>query len=70
MLDSHKKAPDTAITRRPVKDLGLPSGATIGGLIRNGEGVHVSGNTMIQAADHVIIFCLERVLKKLEKFFE
>lgn len=60
----------TAITRRPVKDLGLPSGATIGGLIRNGEGVHVSGNTMIQAADHVIIFCLERVLKKLEKFFE
>lgn len=60
----------TAITRRPVKNLGLPSGATIGGLIRNGEGVHVSGNTMIQAADHVIIFCLERVLKKLEKFFE
>lgn len=60
----------TAITRRPVKDLGLPSGATIGGLIRNGEGVHVSGNTMIQAADHVIIFCLESVLKKLEKFFE
>lgn len=58
------------ITRRPVKDLGLPSGANIGGLIRNGEGVHVSGNTMIQAGDHVIIFCLENVLKKLEKYFE
>lgn len=58
------------ITRRPVKDLGLPNGANIGGLIRNGQGLHVSGNTMIQAGDHVIIFCLERVLKKLEKFFE
>lgn len=58
------------ITRRPVKELGLPSGANIGGLIRNGQGLHVSGNTMIQAGDHVIIFCLERVLKKLEKFFE
>lgn len=58
-----------AITRRPVKDLGLPNGANIGGLIRNGEGLRVSGNTMIQADDHVIIFCLERVLKKLEKYF-
>lgn len=58
------------ITRRPVKELGLPGGANIGGLIRNGQGLHVSGNTMIQAGDHVIIFCLERVLKKLEKFFE
>ena len=58
------------ITRRPVKHLGLPNGANIGGLIRNGQGLHVSGNTMIQAGDHVIIFCLERVLKKLEKFFE
>lgn len=57
------------ITRRPVKDLGLPDGANIGGLIRNGEGMCVSGNSMIQADDHVIIFCLERVLKKLEKFF-
>ena len=58
-----------AITRKPVKDLGLPNGANIGGLIRNGEGLRVSGNTMIQAEDHVIIFCLEKVLKKLEKYF-
>ena len=57
------------ITRKPVKDLGLPHGANIGGLIRNGEGLRVSGNTMIQADDHVIIFCLEHVLKKLEKYF-
>lgn len=57
------------ITRKPVKDLGLPQGANIGGLIRNGEGLRVSGNTMIQADDHVIIFCLEHVLKKLEKYF-
>ena len=58
------------ITRRPVKDLGLPNGANIGGLIRNGQGLHVSGNTMIQAGDHVVIFCREHVLKKLEKFFK
>ncbi len=58
------------ITRKPVKSLGLPDGANIGGLIRNGEGMHVTGNTMIQPGDHVVIFCLEHVLKKLEKFFK
>lgn len=57
------------ITRHPVKDIGLPNSVNIGGLIRNGEGMRVSGNTMIQAEDHVIFFCLEHVLKKLEKFF-
>lgn len=58
------------ITKKPVKSLGLPDGANIGGLIRNGEGVHVTGNTMIQAGDHVVVFCREHVLKKLEKFFK
>ena len=57
------------MTRKPVKDLGLPAGANIGGLIRNGKGMNVTGNTMVQVGDHVIIFCLEHVLKKLEKFF-
>ncbi len=61
---------DCYITRKPVKSLGLPNGANIGGLIRNGEGMHVTGNTMIQPGDHVVIFCLEHVLKKLEKFFK
>ena len=58
------------ITSKPVKNLGLPSGANIGGLIRNGEGMHVTGNTMIQPGDHIIFFCLENVLKKLEKYFK
>ena len=57
------------ITKKAVKDLGLPDGANIGGVIRNGKGVNVTGNTMIEPNDHVIIFCLEHVLKKLEKYF-
>jgi trk system potassium uptake protein TrkA len=61
---------DCLITRKPVKALGLPDGANIGGLIRNGAGVHVTGNTMIEPGDHVIFFCVERVLKKLEKYFK
>lgn len=57
------------ITRYPVKNLGLPKGTTIGGLIRNGEGQLVTGDTHIKAGDHVVVFCLESMIKKVEKFF-
>jgi trk system potassium uptake protein TrkA len=57
------------ITNHPVKDLGLPKGATIGGLIRQGEGVVVMGNTLIQPGDHVVVFCLNMMIKKIEKYF-
>ena len=57
------------ITRSQVKDVGLPKGATIGGLIRNGDGILVTGNTTIMENDHVVVFCLGMMIKKLEKFF-
>lgn len=60
---------DSRITKHDVKDLGLPKGTTIGGLIRQGEGVVVTGNTRIQAGDHVVVFCLSMMIKKIEKFF-
>ena len=57
------------VTRRPVKDLGLPKGMTIGGLVRNGEGMLVSGNTQIEAGDSVVVFCHNVSGKKLEGLF-
>ena len=33
------------ITKHLIKDLGLPKGTTIGGMIRNGEGILVTGDT-------------------------
>ena len=57
------------ITQKPIKDMGLPKGITIGGLIRNGEGQLVTGNTMIQPGDHVVVFCLGMMIKKAEKYF-
>ncbi len=56
-------------TKCLIKDLGLPKGATIGGMIRNGEGVLVTGDTLIRAGDHVVVFCLNMMIKKVEKFF-
>ena len=58
------------ITKHFIKDLGLPKGTTIGGMIRNGEGVLVTGDTLIQPGDHVVVFCLSMMIKKIEKFLD
>ena len=42
---------------------------TIAGLVRDGEGMLVTGNTVIQAGDHVVVFCLGMMIKKAEKYF-
>lgn len=60
---------ESRITKYKVKDLGLPKGVTIGGLIRNGEGIVVTGDTLIQPGDHVVVFSLGMMTKKIEKFF-
>ena len=57
------------ITKHFIKDLGLPKGTTLGGMIRNGAGVRVTGDTLIQPGDHVVVFCLSMMIKKIEKFF-
>ena len=57
------------VTHKPVKDLGLPIGVTIGGLVRKGEGMLVSGNTQIEPGDSVMVFCHNINMKKIEKYF-
>ncbi|MBR3936627.1 MAG: Trk system potassium transporter TrkA [Bacteroidaceae bacterium] len=57
------------ITRNQVKDISLPRGVTIGGLIRNREALIVTGNTQILPGDHVVVFCLEGMIKTIEKYF-
>lgn len=61
--------PGAKVTRKPVKDLGLPSGVTIGGLVRKGTGMLVSGMTQIQEGDSVVVFCKSMLIKKLDKYF-
>ena len=63
-------AEGSRVTKRPVKDLGLPFGVTIGGLVRNEQGYLVNGNTQVMAGDSVMVFCHEHNLKKVEKYFK
>ena len=61
--------PDSKITKRKVKDLHLPKDMTLGGLIRNGTPMMVDGETQIHAQDHVVVFCFETAMRKLEDYF-
>ena len=63
-------AEGSPVTKKAVKDLGLPFGVAIGGLVRKGEGMLVNGNSRIQAGDSVMVFSHEQDMKKVEKFFK
>ena len=58
------------VTKKKVFELGLPQGATIGGLVRHGQGQLVSGGTQIEAGDIVVVFCHDLSMEKIEKFFK
>ena len=57
------------VTRSDVKDLKLSRDFTIAGLVRDGKGMLVGGSTRIQAGDHVVVFCLQGAIHKLDKYF-
>lgn len=57
------------ITRAQVKDLRLSRDMTIAGLIRDGKGHLVGGNTLIQAGDRVVVLTLSGVIHKVERLF-
>lgn len=63
-------AEGSKVTKKPVKELGLPFGVTIGGLVRKNTGMLVNGNSQIQAGDCVMVFCHEQKLHNVEKFFK
>lgn len=61
--------PDSKITRGRVMDLNLSHDMTIAGLIRDGKGHLVGGNTTILPGDHVVVFCLSGAIHKVERLF-
>ncbi|MCR4919191.1 MAG: Trk system potassium transporter TrkA [Prevotella sp.] len=62
--------PGARVTCKPVKELGLPRGIALGGLVRNGQGILINGNTQIEAGDVVMVFCHEQNMKRVEHFFK
>lgn len=57
------------LTKEYVKDLKLPHELTFAGMVRNGKGEIVTGQTKFVAGDIVMVFCLPGSLRKVEKLF-
>ncbi|MBQ7209829.1 MAG: Trk system potassium transporter TrkA [Paludibacteraceae bacterium] len=62
--------PDSKITKHKIKDVGLPYYVNIGGLVRDGEGILVNGDTQIIQDDKVVVFCKASEIRKIDKFFK
>ncbi len=61
--------PGSRITQKAVKDLKLPKDITLGGRLRNGQGEIITGETVIEPGDHVVVFCMNTSMRKLEDYF-
>lgn len=57
------------ITRKPIHKIHFPKGVTLGGMVRDGVGQHVSGNTQIMPGDIVVVFSLAGVIKDMDHYF-
>lgn len=61
--------PEAKCTKKPVKDIMFPRDINVGGVVRDGVGMLVHGNTQLQAGDHVVVFCLAGMIQKIQKYF-
>ncbi len=61
--------PGSAITKKPLRLQKIPSGAIVGGIIRNGESFIATGDSQIRENDHVVVFSLPQAINKVEKLF-
>ena len=68
-LFEYMATPDSPIIDKPVKELGFPKEAIIGGVIREDKSHIVVGDFQIQPQDRVVIFSLPDGVRKIEKFF-
>ena len=57
------------ITQKPIHKMHFPKGVTLGGMVRDGVGQHISGNTQIMPGDIVVVFSLAGVIKEMDHYF-
>ena len=61
--------PLSQVAEKRIRDIDFPRSATIGGIIRNGEGIIALGDFKIKGGDRVVVCCLPRAIAKVEKLF-
>ncbi|MCK4568933.1 MAG: Trk system potassium transporter TrkA [Bacteroidales bacterium] len=61
--------PHSAVTRKPIRDLNVPKGAIIGGIIRGDDSYIAVGDFQIEEGDKVVVFSMPDAIHKVDKLF-
>lgn len=62
--------PGSMVTKKPIKELKIPEGSIIGGVIRGQESFIAIGDFQILEDDRVVVFALPGLSDKIEKLFQ
>jgi trk system potassium uptake protein TrkA len=67
----HGDRESSKVIGRRVEDVDLPTGTTIGAIVRGDEVLMAHHDTVIEAEDHVIVFVADKkTLPRVEKLFQ
>ncbi|SHG03763.1 trk system potassium uptake protein TrkA [Salegentibacter echinorum] len=61
--------PKSQVCDKKIKNLDFPRSAIIGGIIRDGKGIIALGEFTIAQGDRIVVCCLPRSIRKVEKLF-
>ncbi|MDX1328818.1 MAG: TrkA C-terminal domain-containing protein, partial [Arenibacter sp.] len=61
--------PTSIVNGKYIRDLNFPKEATIGGVIRDNQGIIALGGFKIAEGDRVVVCCLPNAIRKIEKLF-
>ncbi len=68
---AHGDAKSSKVVGRAISEIKMPTGTTIGAIVRGEEVIIVHHNTVIQAEDHLILFIVDKKkTREVEKLFQ
>jgi trk system potassium uptake protein TrkA len=68
---AHGDEKSSRVVGRAIRDIDLPSGATIGAVVRADEVLIAHDDVIVQSEDHVILFLVDkRQVPKVERLFQ
>lgn len=61
---------NSKLTQKPIKDIGMPRGAIVAGVVRREDGIIPDGDFRLQLDDKVIVLAKPKEVSKLEDIFK
>jgi trk system potassium uptake protein TrkA len=62
-------AEGSPITKKTIREFHFPAGITLGGLVRDGVGMSIGGNTQVLPGDCVVVFSKSGLIRQIDNYF-